>query len=304
VLSEKKERKAVFKKIKAFKENGSKNPKFRFLVISLIGATVVLTAYYFYYSSAHITTDDAFVEGHVIPISAKVPAHVTKILVDDNKKVKAGEMLLELDERDYVVRNDIAKADLQAAQAEAIQARIDSERYQKLSADDEVSKQQLDRALLRLSTADAKVKSAQARVEQTELDMSYTKIASPIDGHVTRKSVEAGAYVQTGQILLAIISDEKWVVANFKETQLARLRPGQTVKIKIDTYSGKVFKGHVDSIQHGTGARFSLLPPENATGNFVKVVQRIPVKIVFDELPESGRPLAVGMSVVPEIDLS
>ena len=118
---------------------------------------------------------------------------------------------------------------------------------------------------------------------------------------MTKKSVELGQLVQVGQPLFAIVSKGKWVIANFKETQLTHMRPGQEVKIKIDTYPHKTFKGHVDSIQRGTGARFSLLPPENATGNYVKVVQRVPVKIVFDEAPNKKYPLALGMSAVPEV---
>jgi len=107
--------------------------------------------------------------------------------------------------------------------------------------------------------------------------------------------------IQIGQPLMAIVSDEKWVVANFKETQLTHMRAGQKAEIKIDTYPGKTFKGHVDSIQRGTGSTFSMFPPENATGNFVKVVQRVPVKIVFDEQPDEKKPLGVGMSVIPEV---
>ena len=118
---------------------------------------------------------------------------------------------------------------------------------------------------------------------------------------MTRKAVEAGAYVQVGQAVMAIVSHDVWVVANFMETQLAHMRPGQPVEVKVDAYPTKVFLGHVDSMQAGTGSRFSLLPPENATGNFVKVVQRIPVKITFDTAPDPNYPLSPGMSVVPVV---
>ncbi|MFA5159831.1 MAG: HlyD family secretion protein [Candidatus Omnitrophota bacterium] len=281
----------------------AEDPAFRFMVTCVGGFLLILVLSFVHHSLSHVSTDDAFVEGHVIPISPKVAAHVVKVLVDDNQEAKAGDLLVELDVNDYRVRNEMAKAELQGAEAEAEKAKTDAERYKKLNIQDEVSKQQLDMAVLRVQIADAKVAAAKAHVEQTGLEVSYTKIYAPMDGHVTKKSVEIGALVQVGQPLLAIVSSEKWVIANFKETQLTHMRPGQKVKIKIDTYPGKVFKGHVDSIQRGTGSRFSLLPPENATGNYVKVVQRVPVKIVFDEKTGKKYPLMLGMSVVPEVEI-
>ncbi len=152
-----------------------------------------------------------------------------------------------------------------------------------------------------METAAAEIEQAEAVVRQAELDLSYTKIYAPQDGRVTRKLVEQGALLQPGQELFVLVSAEMWVVANFKETQLNRMRPGQAVEIRLDAYPEKIFRGHVDSLQTGTGSRFSLLPPENATGNYVKIVQRLPVKIVFDELPDSEHLLAPGMSVEPEV---
>ena len=142
---------------------------------------------------------------------------------------------------------------------------------------------------------------AEATLRKAALDLSYTKISSPTAGHVARKSVEVGAFVQPGQALLAVVSDKKWVEANFKETDLTRMRAGQKVTVTVDAYPGKVWAAHVDSIQRGTGSRFSLFPPENAAGNYVKVVQRVPVKIVFDEAMDERYPLSVGMSVVPDV---
>jgi membrane fusion protein, multidrug efflux system len=150
-------------------------------------------------------------------------------------------------------------------------------------------------------TAGATVEQARAAVEQAELNLSYTKVFAPEDGRVTRKAVEEGQLVQVGQALMALVTGDLWVTANFKETQLNEIQPGQPVEIKIDAYPGRTFKAHVDSIQSGTGARFSLLPPENATGNYVKVVQRVPVKIVFDEPPDPRVVLGPGMSVIPEV---
>lgn len=152
-----------------------------------------------------------------------------------------------------------------------------------------------------VDTASAEIERAQAALRQAELNLSYTKIYAPQVGRVTRKNVEQGALLEAGQALFAIVPAEMWVIANFKEIQLDRMHPGQPVAIRVDAYPDKKFSGHVDSLQTGTGSRFSLLPPENATGNYVKVVQRVPVKIVFDEAPDPAHSLAPGMSVVPEV---
>jgi membrane fusion protein (multidrug efflux system) len=150
-------------------------------------------------------------------------------------------------------------------------------------------------------SAGAEMHAAEAELRQAELQLSYTKVTAPDEGFVTRKSIEPGDYLQAGQTTLALVSREVWVTANFKETQLTEMRPGQRVRIKIDAYPDHAFTGHVDSIQAGSGARFSLFPPENASGNFVKVVQRVPVKIVFDEKPPAGESLGPGMSVYPTV---
>jgi len=152
-------------------------------------------------------------------------------------------------------------------------------------------------------TAGASMEQLQAALDEAELELSYTKIYAPDSGRVANKSVEEGALVQAGQPLLAVVPGDVWVTANFKESQIGRMQPGQPVEISVDAYPDKTFKGHVDSIQPGTGARFSLLPPENATGNYVKVVQRVPVKIVFDEPPDPKHMLAPGMSVEPEVKI-
>ena len=141
----------------------------------------------------------------------------------------------------------------------------------------------------------------EAELHQAELQESYTKITAPEAGRVTNKSIEPGDYVQVGQPLFAIVSPKVWVTANFKETQLTDMRPGQPAEIEVDAYPSRSLRGHVDSIQAGSGARFSLLPPENATGNFVKVVQRVPVKIVLDEQPNVQQVLGPGMSAVPDV---
>lgn len=228
-----------------------------------------------------------------------------------------------------------AQAALRAAQAEAERDARDAARYRELYAKDEVARQRVDRAetaaeaarqqveqaraALRqaqtapqqisvreaqVETAQAEVAQAEAALHEAELQRSYCDIRAPSAGRVTKKNVQLGQEVVPGRPLLAIVSDEPWVVANLKETQLTRVRPGQPVRFAIDAYPGYEFHGHVDSIQSGTGAAFSLLPAENATGNYVKVVQRVPVKLVFDARPDIAHRLVPGMSVVPTIDVS
>lgn len=181
-------------------------------------------------------------------------------------------------------------ASLVAQVAEA-QARVESAR---------AAQTQVRVAAARVQQYDAEVEQVRTGLRQAKLDLSYTQILAPEDGYVSKKAVEQGAYVQAGQTILAIVSKDAWVVANFKETQLDQIRVGQKVDIHVDAFPDVVYHGHVDSIQAGTGARFSLLPPENATGNYVKVVQRVPVKIVFDALP-GNHVLAAGMSVEPDV---
>jgi membrane fusion protein (multidrug efflux system) len=154
-----------------------------------------------------------------------------------------------------------------------------------------------------VSMALAQFRQAQTGVQSAQLDLSYTKIFAPSDGRVTRKAVEAGDYVQTGQTLLSIVPNEVWVVANFKESQLKHMKSGQSALVEIDAL-GKTLRAHVDSIQAGSGARFSLLPPENATGNYVKVVQRVPVKIVFNEPLPADHTIGPGLSVSPDVQVS
>ncbi|MBI2383294.1 MAG: HlyD family secretion protein [Gammaproteobacteria bacterium] len=227
-----------------------------------------------------------------------------------------------------------AEAALRSAQAEAARAGADAVRYAALYRKDEISRQLLDQAEASARSLEARVDEAQSRLrdaqtaprqvalketvvasraaevaqaraalEQARLNLSYTRIVAPRDGKVTKKNVQAGTQVQVGAALLAIVGDRPWVVANFKETQLGRIKPGQPVGIRVDAYPGVVFAGHVDSFQSGTGSVFSLLPPENATGNFVKVVQRVPVKLVFDAPPDDAHRLVPGMSAVPRVDV-
>lgn len=189
-----------------------------------------------------------------------------------------------------------SQIDLADTQARSADAQVIVARNKELAAQSQVT---LDQA--NIGTASAAVKSSEAAVRQAELDLSYTQVKAHESGYVTHRTVEADSYVQPGEALLAIVPKNVWVVANFKETQLKHMRPGELVTLRVDAYPGTKFIGHVDSIQAGAGARFSLLPPENASGNYVKVVQRVPVKIALDNANDAQHVLGPGMSVVPEV---
>jgi membrane fusion protein (multidrug efflux system) len=386
-----------------------------------------------YRSAAEVTTDDAYVEGMISPVSAKVSGHVVELLVRDNQAVRLNDVLLRVDPRDYVAKRDqsraavaVAEANVRAARAElpltrettrsqvdevraALEgtrvgvrssesavdeararleakraasaasraevtaaetaqrkAKRDLERMQALMKNDYVSRREHDDATAALEIAEAALEAARRRLTATEkevqqieaevasrmlateqarqrvaelrgtlartesqqqtvsvktaelaraeaalkvaqadlsvveLNLEHTVVRAPVDGVVSKRSVEVGQIVQPGQPLLALVPlHDVWVVANFKETQLTRIRPGQAAEVRVDSFPGSVFVGSVNSISAGTGSRFSLLPPENATGNWVKVVQRVPVKILLDAKADGNpRPLRAGMSAV------
>jgi membrane fusion protein (multidrug efflux system) len=209
---------------------------------------------------------------------------------------------------ELVARGAISKQDFEhsAIDTKSAEATLDSKKKQMdaAAAYMKEAEKSAEASRVQVDAAKAEVTEAEAAEKQAALQLSYSKISAPEDGRVTSKAVEAGAYVQVGQNLMALVTPEVWVTANFKETQLTGMRPGQPVAISVDAYPDRELRGHVDSIQAGSGARFSLLPPENATGNYVKVVQRVPVKIVFDEQPDVQRVLGPGMSAVPDVKIS
>jgi len=281
-----------------------KNKKRAFLIFGVLLLMGLSIGFFVYLHARHYeSTDDAFIEAHVIPISARVSGLVLAVHVNDNQFVKKGDLLIEIDPADYGVKRNEQRAKLAAAEAEAKRSALDVARYQELYQKDEITRQQLDNALAQAAAEMADVEQSRAVVKQAELNFSYTQIRAPQDGRITRKSVEAGSYVQVGQTLLSVVPPDVWVTANFKETQLTHMHPGQAVRIHADAYPHHDFHGHIDSIQSGTGARFSLLPAENATGNYVKVVQRVPVKILIEDNNDPQFLLAPGMSVVPTVDL-
>jgi membrane fusion protein, multidrug efflux system len=301
------------------------------LAAALVGAGVFGWRTFRFYDT-HVETDDAQLEGHIDPVLPKVSGYVTAVLVDDNQKVEEGQVLLRIDDRDLRSKVATAQADLDNARASVLVARsmvtaadttsvktaADVERYATLRKKEEVSQQEYDAAkaaadaarsqsqasVQQISAASARVAQKQADLDFARLQLSYVTVPAPSSGYVSRKNVEVGQFVQAGQPLLAIVGDGAgWVVANFKETQLKKMKVGQPVEIEIDAYPKHPFHGKVESIAAATGAKFALLPPDNATGNFTKVVQRIPVKIVFDEAPDPARPLRAGMSVNAIVDV-
>ncbi len=324
--------------------NSGKKKK-AFLIVGTVVA-VGLIAGYFYsgYLRTHVSTDDAFVDGNIHTVAAKIYGTVKSISVNDNQPVKKGDLLLEIDPADYNVRLReassavgaekaklaeaetkiaAAKANLDLQQANLKLAEVEKTRSENLFKEEAIPRDRYDRAMTGYEVAVAQVKAAEEQLRTAEsqkltqvstirqkeasaalanLNYEYTRIYAPADGYVTKKSVQTGNQIQPGQPLMAVVAlDDIWVTANFKETQMGNIRPGQTVKIRVDSFPGKTFTGTVDSIMAGTGVTFSLFPPENATGNYVKVVQRIPVKIVLNQGEDKDHLLRIGMSAEPTV---
>jgi membrane fusion protein, multidrug efflux system len=302
----------------------------RWVALGILGLALVVGGFYavrvvnFY--SHHAVTDNAQVEGHVNPVLPRVSGFVTEVHVVDNQVVAAGAVLVRIDDRDLrskvalaeaAVANaratlEVSRANVEVARTARTKAMADLRRYTPLRGKGEISQLQFDAAQAAADATDAQLQAAQKQVGAAEaavgqkvadldfarLQLTYATVVAPAAGVVSRKSVEPGQLVQAGQPLLSVVQgSDTWVVANFKETQLRKMKVGQTVEIDVDTYPGHKFHGRVESIAAATGARFALLPPDNATGNFTKVVQRVPVKIVLTDPPDAARPLRVGMSV-------
>ncbi|MCK1421233.1 HlyD family secretion protein [Bradyrhizobium sp. 180] len=304
------------------------------------------------------STDDAYVKADSTIIAPKVSGYIAKVLVGDNQKVKAGQLLAKIDDRDFKTALDQARADVEAGEASVrnIDAQLELQqpiiaqstadvtaaeanlkfaqeeraRYDDLmkSGSGTIQRAQQTDAALRASTAQlqhaksgllaaqrkvdvlttqraqtaAQVERARAVAQQAALNLSYTEITAPVDGTVGARSLRVGQYVQAGTQLMAVVPlDAVYVVANFKETQLTHMRPGQPVELRVDSFRSKTLRGHVDSLSPASGLEFALLPPDNATGNFTKIVQRVPVKIVLDDHSLTGL-LRPGMSAVPTVD--
>ena len=258
-------------------------------------------AFTMFHSFTHETTDDAFIDVHFVSVAPKIAGRVSVVHVDDNQLVKKGDVLVEIDPRDFQIALAQAKANLAKDKATQIQAATAEKRAVDLFGRNVISTQDRDSSVASSQSSKAAVEADEAAVEQAELNLSYAKIKAPIDGYVTKEAVAIGDYLQVGQALMSLVPPRVWVIANFKETQLRNMQPGQPVNISVDAYPNLDLRGRLDSIQAGSGAAFTLLPPENATGNYVKVVQRVPVKIVLDDQQNLQRVLGPGMSVVPTV---
>jgi membrane fusion protein (multidrug efflux system) len=369
-----------------------RNPAARWIFLIVLIVIVVGGIFVWRYYSVRESTDDASIDGHLTPLSARVSGTVVQVNVDDNQQVKAGDILVQLDPKDYQIALERAKGDLEDAVAtaqgaktsvpittistsgsldtaranvaaaqkdvDAANARVNEAKanYDKIAKDldrakmlvqkDEISRQQYDSAVAgeqaakatveaaeaqlaashsrvsqaqaqvqtaqtapqqvqvsrtRLGSAEALVQVKQSAVNQAELNLGYASVRAPANGVVSNKTVEVGQVVQPGQPMASLVNlDDVWVTANFIEDQLRKMKIGQHVKIHVDAFD-KDYDGCVDSFAGASGARFSLLPPENATGNYVKVVQRLPVKIVFVKGQDPEHMLRPGLSVVPTV---
>ena len=324
----------------------------------LLALIVVVGGLWWWHESGIETTDDAFLEAHVVDVSPQISGQVTRVLVEDNQLVHTGEPLVEIDPAQFrlalaqavaeqqqaqtalgqananvaVAQAGLAQAnaDLASARATAVRAQQDLRRYESLravnpqavartsvdeavanarsaAAEQRAARQRVQSAQAQIASAKAAVTGAQARiataragVEQAKLNLGYTTVSATVDGHVANRTVAIGTYVSPGEQMMAIVPLHLWVRANFKENMIAQLRPGQSVTIHIDACPQANARGHVVSIQRGAGEAFALLPPENATGNYIKVVQRVPVRIALDSVP-AGCVLGPGMSVEPTV---
>ncbi len=322
--------------IEQTQENKPKGIKRTFAAIFIV-IVLVLAGCYLYKEMQYESTDDAYVETTTVNVAPKVSGQIQEIYITDNQYVKAGDLVAIIDDADYKVKlaqadatyekikidQANAKANLAASKSNIALAEKDLERYKNLYEQGAVSKQTLDSAQVKYDSAkagltqaqqallsdsngktvaDANLLTAKAAKDKAALDLSYTKIYAPQSGTVTSRRVEKGMYVNVGTPLFTLVPDKVWVVANFKENQLRYMHKGQKVDIKVDTYPNKIFKGEIDSIQRASGAKSSLFPPENAVGSFVKIVQRIPVKIIFtEEIDPEQFNIVPGMSVVPKV---
>ena len=270
------------------------------LALPLVLAAAAGGYLYWDYAGHFQSTDDAFIAARAFSMAPKVSGYITAVPVTDNQHVAAGDVIARIDDRDYRVALDQAKAQLAHDQALLEQAQKNLGRYQFLVQRNAIAQQQADDQGFLVAQNESTVALDQAKVDAAQLDLSHTTISAAEPGRVVSLSAAVGQFAQAGTALTMFVPDEIWVTANFKETQLDTMRPGQSVTLAIDAYPERSIRGHVASVQPGSGTAFSLLPAQNATGNYVKIVQRVPVKIVIDA-PPADIALGPGMSVVPTV---
>ena len=267
----------------------------------LLSASVIAAGYIYWEHSRHFeSTDDAFIAARSFAIAPKVTGYITSVPVTDNQHVAAGSVIARIDDRDYRAALDQANAQLARDQAVLAQAQKNLARYEVLVSKSAVSQQTYDDQSFLVEQDKATVAVDEANVETAKLNLSHTVINAAQAGRVVSLTGAVGQYAQAGTSLTMFVPDDIWVTANFKESQLNEMRPGQPITLVIDAYPGRVFHGSVASIQAGSGTAFSLLPAQNATGNYVKIVQRVPVKIVLEDAPADVA-IGPGMSVVPTV---
>lgn len=334
------------------------------IILAVVVVIMLIVGLWFWFANRNLeTTDDAFTEGDAVTIAPKASGYVVKLLVNDNQRVKKGDLLVEIDPSDnraqreqaqaqlglavaqlhqaqaqlalsrvqYPAQRDQALADQAKAEANLLNAQADYRRQRGVDPR-ATSQRNIDSASAQLRSAQAQLKSAKAQVEvasqvalqirqqetnvearqqqveqakaqlsTADLNLSYTQVRAPYDGFITKRNVQLGTLVQAGSSLFSLVSPDIWITANFKESQLERMNPGDKVEISVDAWPDMKLEGHVDSIQMGSGSRFSTFPSENATGNYVKIVQRVPVKIVIDKGLDPNHPLPLGLSVEPKV---
>jgi membrane fusion protein, multidrug efflux system len=244
------------------------------------------------------STDDAYVQANSTQLAPKVSALVTEVLVQENQQVKAGQILAQLDRKDFLAALENAEGVVGSLAARLKDSEQDYRRNQQLIKEAAISKQQFDHAEASYIDLQRQLKSSQAKLDQAKLDLEFTSVRAPVDGQIARRSVDVGMYVSAGTAIFGFVPfDERWVDANYKETQLPSIALGKIAEVTVDAIPGKTFTGIVQSISPATGATFTLIPPDNATGNFTKVVQRVPVRILLKNLNQDDfKKLQAGLS--------
>jgi membrane fusion protein (multidrug efflux system) len=275
-------------------------------ILAGIGTLVAIVAIYFTYQHfTYVETDNAYIEAHTVLLSAKISGYIREVNVIDGQKVKKGDVLVQIDDRDYKAISDSAKSDLLSLEARKHDAEKNFQRLKDLYAQSVVSAQQFDAAAANYNEIRAKYDAANAKVAQAQLNLENASIMAPANGVVAKAAAEVGQLAVPGTPLVGFVSSEsRWIIANFKETEIEDVKLGHKVDISVDAISGHDYHGEVESISSATGATFTLLPPDNATGNFTKVVQRVPVKIKIMNLTEAdNEKLQAGLSAVVKVHI-